>query len=149
MNDTTDMKNEIKPLNDMEARISGIKYNEEFDQTTVELEWGGCNDRDCYDFRTDLLGKVVAESQDQKGWAILDGKCQLEVGDLIPLRRYFAVIVNDGPALGIGLSKSESIANASEICEDLTGCKFVEITANSYHEILDGNPDAWELVDGE
>jgi hypothetical protein len=70
-------------FNDTEARISNI------DGSTVELEWGGPDDRMVYEFDLSKLGKVAEYGTNgnagRTGWAILDGPCNLAVGDTIPL----------------------------------------------------------------
>jgi hypothetical protein len=71
-------------LTDTAARISKI------DGSTVELEWGGPNDRMIYEFDLSRLGKVTDSgttgNAGRSGWAILDGPCQLAIGDTIPFK---------------------------------------------------------------
>lgn len=60
------------------------------DLTTVDLEWGGPEDRKITDFDTSLLGDgqtvVQLGGTLKSGWVVLDGPCLLKVGDTIPLK---------------------------------------------------------------
>lgn len=67
--------------------------------------------------------------------------------------QYYAIINKDnsGPAFGIGTNKDDAWSNASiytdfsrETLEE--DCKCVTITTNSYNRIINGNPDAVELI---
>ena len=77
------MKTEIQ-LTDTEARISSIEDNGGV--ITVNLEWGGPDDRDVYDFDLARIGDVAAQGANLRtGWVVLEGPCKLEEGDTIPL----------------------------------------------------------------
>lgn len=65
----------------------GDGAGDRFAPTTVELTWGGPEDREVYEFDLARLGKVIDRGGTLRaGWVILEGPCLLDVGDLIPLR---------------------------------------------------------------
>jgi hypothetical protein len=69
------------------AKITSAKYNALADQTVVELVFTGPYDTSIYDFDLRKLGWVVAKSNDgniKSGWALVAGRCPLNVGDDIP-----------------------------------------------------------------
>ena len=79
----------MQTLKDTEARIS--KITNDHGVVTVELEWGGPSDRGITDFDLDRLGKIAKGlgtphgGNLRSGWVILDGECDLEEGDTIPV----------------------------------------------------------------
>ncbi len=76
-------------LTDTEARIGKIETNEN-GVTTVDLIWGGPDDRSMGEFDLSLLGDVQDHGTNgnagRSGWAILFGACKLNVDDILPLR---------------------------------------------------------------
>ncbi len=71
-------------LTDTAARIASLE--EKGGIITVNLEWGGPNDRVVTDFDLGQLGEVTAcGGNNSTGWAVLYGPCLLQIGDTIPL----------------------------------------------------------------
>jgi hypothetical protein len=62
------------------------------------------------------------------------------------MKTYIAIIADDkaGPAYGVGATESEARTNAAKYGFD--GGIAIEITEDSYNQILAGNPDAVEEI---
>jgi len=77
------MKTEIQ-LTDTEARI--CKIEDTGGVITVNLDWGGPDDREVYDFDLARIGDVAAQGGNLRtGWVVLEGPCKVKEGDKIPL----------------------------------------------------------------
>lgn len=80
------MKN-IK-LDDKSAML--VKIEDLRGVITVELEWGGPNDRTVEDFELEKLGKVFRAGTNgnagRSGWVTLEGSCNMSVGQTISRR---------------------------------------------------------------
>lgn len=71
-------------LTDHAARIASLE--EKAGIITVNLEWGGPNDRTVNDFDLAQLGDVTAcGGNNSTGWVVLYGRCLVAEGDTIPL----------------------------------------------------------------
>jgi hypothetical protein len=64
-----------------------------------------------------------------------------------PKPRYYAIMAEDlnGPAYGVGTDEDDARINAQDAGFGGSG-KLVEITADSYAKIMQGNPQAVEVV---
>lgn len=73
-------------LTDKAARVA--KIEDLRGVVTVDLEWGGPDDRTVEDFDLAKLGKVFRAGTNGNaglsGWVTLEGACLLAVGDTIP-----------------------------------------------------------------
>lgn len=150
------MKNEII-LKDTEARIESIEQHFGFE--VVILEWGGPSDREINDFELDRLGDVESRGtlnyRARAGWVVLNGRCNMRLGETIPLLqpKFFAVMAADksGPAMGTGMSESSAWTDAAqwgfETDPESDAVACYEITEASYKQIKNGDPDAVEFVE--
>lgn len=144
-------------LNDTEARISNI------DGSTVELEWGGPDDRMVYDFDLSKLGNVTDSGTNgnagRTGWAILDGPCNLAVGDTIPLAATDTDTATGEPwpqPAGFKLKLSRTMSSCGPVLRGYLGDFRVEADPNGqWVHVIDEDGDAacfdkhpWGWVEG-